>query len=166
MPCLEKHSTRWPREFYNGAQDTIGCWVTLQVRSRSLRQATSADSAWNVTLGLALSCCGEGLLRMASVFWALFAVVLGSVLVYRFGNLTVLKPRWASRLLIFGVGTAVGIGLTSCSFFLLHLLAPSLPSLPMWVETVLLGWATYDVLRTSRQKATRSEEHTSELQSL
>ena len=91
---------------------------------------------------------------MASVFWALFAVVIGSVLVYRFGNLTVLKPRWASRLLIFGVGTAVGIGLTSCSFFLLHLLAPSLPSLPMWVETVLLGWATYDVLRTSRQKAT------------
>jgi hypothetical protein len=93
---------------------------------------------------------------MASVLWVLFAIVLGCLLIYRFGNLSVLRPRWAAGLLIFAGGTMAGIGLTSCLFLLLHLLAPGLPSLPMWVEAVLLGWVTYSVFLNSSLKAIRT----------
>ena len=50
---------------------------------------------------------------LRGLFAVLLAVVLGCALVARFASLTSLRPRWAAALVIFGTGTAVGIGLTS-----------------------------------------------------
>jgi hypothetical protein len=84
---------------------------------------------------------------MAGLFAVFLAVVLGCALVSRFGNLISLQPRWAAALVIFGSGTALGIGLTSILFVLGLLLIPGSRGLAMWVEIGALGWISYDLFR-------------------
>ena len=84
---------------------------------------------------------------MAGLFAILLAVALGCALVLRFANLTSLQPRWAAGLVIFGSGTALGIGLTSILFLAALLLIPGFPSLAMWLEIGVLAWASYDLYR-------------------
>jgi hypothetical protein len=84
---------------------------------------------------------------MAGLFAILLAVALGCVLVFRFANLISLQPRWAAALVIFGSGTALGIGLTSILFLVALLLIPGLPSQAMWVEIGVLVWVSYDLFR-------------------
>jgi len=84
---------------------------------------------------------------MAGLFAILLAVALGCALVLRFANLTSLQPRWAAGLVIFGSGTALGIGLTSILFLAALLLIPGSPSLAMWLEIGVLAWISYDLYR-------------------
>jgi hypothetical protein len=84
---------------------------------------------------------------LAGLLWAFVAVLLGCLLVYRFGDWSLLSPRWAAGLVVFGAGTSLGIGLTSVLFFLQRLALPALPSLSMWIEFALLSWAGYEVYR-------------------
>ena len=93
---------------------------------------------------------------MAGLLAILLAVALGCALVLRFANLTSLQPRWAAALVIFGSGTALGIGLTSILFLVALLLIPGLPSLAMWVEIAVLAWISYDLYRR-RNSAPTSE---------
>jgi hypothetical protein len=90
---------------------------------------------------------------MAGLFAILLAVALGCALVLRFANLASLQPRWAAALVIFGSGTALGIGLTSILFLAALLLIPGLPSLAMWVEIGVLAWVSYDLFRHPRSAA-------------
>lgn len=84
---------------------------------------------------------------MAGVLWAFIAIFIGCLLVYRFGNWALLQPRWAVGLLVFGTGTPLGIGLTSCLFFLQRLAFPGLPAISIAIELALLAWAGYEVFR-------------------
>ena len=84
---------------------------------------------------------------MAGLLAIFLAVVLGCALVLRFASLTSLQPRWAAALVIFGSGTALGVGLTSILFLVALLLIPGLPSLAMWVEIGVLAWVSYDLFR-------------------
>src|SRR5579862_647005 len=97
---------------------------------------------------------------MAGLFAILLAVALGCVLVLRFANLATLQPRWAAMLVIFGSGTAAGIGLTSILFLVTLLLIPGLPSLAMWVEIGVLAWVAYDLYR--RRDSTPTSESRSQ----
>jgi hypothetical protein len=87
---------------------------------------------------------------MAGLFAILLALALGCALVLRFANLTSLQPRWAAALVIFGSGTALGIGLTSILFLVALLLVPGLPSLAMWLEIGVLAGVSYDLFRHSK----------------
>jgi hypothetical protein len=87
---------------------------------------------------------------LAGLLWAIVAVLLGSLLVYRFGDWADLQPRWAAGLLVFGVGTSVGIGLTSVLFFLARLVLPSVSGVSLWIEVALLSWAGYEAFRKGR----------------
>jgi hypothetical protein len=89
---------------------------------------------------------------MATLVSILLAVALGCLPVFRFARLTALRPRWAGWLLIFGAGTAVGIALTSCLFFILLLVFPSAPHFALWVRLALLAAAAFACGR-SRQPA-------------
>jgi hypothetical protein len=93
---------------------------------------------------------------MGGLFAILLAVALGCALVLRFANLTSLRPRWAAALVIFGSGTALGIGLMSILFLAALLLIPGLPSLAMWLEIGILAWLSYDLYRR-RDSAPTSE---------
>ena len=84
---------------------------------------------------------------MTGLLAVFLAVALGCALVSRSANLTRLEPHWAAALLIFGAGTAVGIGLTSVLFLLTLLLIPASPGLVMWVEIGALTWVSYDLFR-------------------
>jgi hypothetical protein len=84
---------------------------------------------------------------MMALLWAIFAVILGCLLVHRFSDLKSVQPRWAGGLLVFGAGIAVGIGLTSCLFFVSRLAIPGVPGLPMWIEIAGLVWVGYEVFR-------------------
>lgn len=84
---------------------------------------------------------------MAGLLAIFLALALGRALVLKFANLTSLQPSWAAALVIFGSGTALGIGLTSILFLAVLLLIPGLPSLAMWVEIGVLAWVSYDLLR-------------------
>jgi len=84
---------------------------------------------------------------MAGLFAIVLAVALGCALVLRFASLTSLQPGWAAALVIFGSGTALGIGLTSILFLAALLLIPGMPSLAMWVEIGVLAWVSYDLFR-------------------
>jgi hypothetical protein len=77
----------------------------------------------------------------------LAAVLAGCLLAFRFGGFTSLAPRWAGALLIFGGGTAAGIGMTSCIFVLCRIAAPGLPFLPLVVEGGVLAWLIFGVAR-------------------
>jgi hypothetical protein len=54
---------------------------------------------------------------MIGLVWALEAILLGCLLVWRFSDLPAIRPAWARLLLIFGAGAAGGIGLVSYLFF-------------------------------------------------
>lgn len=84
---------------------------------------------------------------MGGLLAILLAVALGCALVLRFANLTSLQPRWATALVIFGSGTALGIGLTSILFLMALLMIPGLLGLAMWVEIGALAWISYDLYR-------------------
>jgi hypothetical protein len=87
---------------------------------------------------------------LAGLLWIVVAVLLGCLLVYRFGDFGDLRPRWAAGLLVFGAGTAVGIGLTSVLFFLARVALPGVPGVSLWVELALLAWGAYEVYRKGR----------------
>jgi hypothetical protein len=91
---------------------------------------------------------------VTALFWALFAVALGCALVYRFGNLVEFKPRWAAGMLVFGAGTAAGIGLTSCLFFVSRLSVPGVPKLSLFLEAAILAWLGYEIWRKRNQMST------------
>ena len=88
---------------------------------------------------------------MIAVVWAILAAALGCALVYRFGRVTELGPYWAVVLIVLGAGVAVGMGATSCLFFLCRLAAPAIPKLSLFVELAVLAWLTYDIIRSRRQ---------------
>jgi hypothetical protein len=90
---------------------------------------------------------------MTGVLWALFAVVLGCLAVYRWSDLKTVQPRWAAGLLVLGAGIAMGIGLTSCLFFVSRLALPGVPGVPMWIEMAGLVWVCYEVFRMRRAAA-------------
>lgn len=96
------------------------------------------------------SCCIEGRVEMLSLIWVLSAVLLGSVLIYRWTDLERLRPPWAAWLLIVGAGTAVGIGLTSCLFLGIGIWAGS-PRVAMAVELAALAWAVFEAHRRRRE---------------
>ena len=84
---------------------------------------------------------------MAAIAWILLSIAPGCLLVYRFAGLRALQPRWAACLLVFGAGAPIGIGLTSCLFFVLRLILPGVPQLALWVQLVLLAALAYDCWR-------------------
>ncbi len=90
---------------------------------------------------------------MTALLWAIFAVILGCLLVYRFSDLQSLQPRWAAGLLVLGAGIAVGIGLTSCLFFVFRLALPGLPGFSMWIEIAGVVWLGYEVRRMHKAAA-------------
>jgi hypothetical protein len=82
-----------------------------------------------------------------AVACALLAVALGCAVVYRFGGLATLQPAWVAGMLVFGAGTAAGIGFTSCLFFLCRLAVPAVPRLSLFIEVVVLAWLGYEIVR-------------------
>jgi hypothetical protein len=91
-----------------------------------------------------------------AVAWVLFAVALGCAIIYRFGGLRELEPRWAAALLVFGAGTAVGIGAASCLFFVCRAAVPRIPKLSLFVEAAIFAWLVYEIWR-KRDHAARAE---------
>jgi len=87
---------------------------------------------------------------VAQVLWALFAPLIGCLLIYPYTNLRAMEPRWAGALLIFGAGTAAGIGGASILFFALHGIA-------LYVEVAALAWACFEIYRTRDRIAARSQ---------
>ncbi len=83
---------------------------------------------------------------MTGLFWMAEAVLLGCLLAWRWIELPQVQPAWARTLLRFGAGAAGGMGLASCVFFVIGVLAGS-PVAAMVVELALLGWAAYEVFR-------------------
>ena len=79
--------------------------------------------------------------------WAFFAIALGCVLVWSFTPIPSLRPRWAGIMLAAGVGTAGGIGVQSCVYFVCRLIAPPAIWLGIPVEAVLLAWAVWKLVR-------------------
>jgi len=84
---------------------------------------------------------------MAAIAWILLSVALGCLLVYRFAGLRALQPRWAVWLLVYGAGAPIGIGFTSCLFFVLRLILPGMPQLALWIRLALLAALGYDCWR-------------------
>jgi hypothetical protein len=84
---------------------------------------------------------------MAALAWILLSVAFGCLLVYRFAGLRALQPRWAACLLVFGAGAPIGIGITSCLFFVLRPILPGVPQLALWVRLALLAALAYDCWR-------------------
>jgi hypothetical protein len=82
-----------------------------------------------------------------TLFWIVFAAGIGSMLVYRFGGLRSSSPDWAAWLLIAGIGTAAGIGLTSIIYFVARILVPGFRLLPMLVEIALGLWLAVEIYR-------------------
>ncbi len=89
---------------------------------------------------------------MAGLLWALFAVALGCLLVYRFTDFALLRPRWAGWLLTLGVGASLGIGLTSITFLLGFGLL-NVPGSSFWLEIAALVWIGYEIFRTRKGTA-------------
>ncbi len=83
---------------------------------------------------------------MSSLFWMVEAVLLGCLLAWRWIGLPQVQPAWARVLLRLGAGAAGGMGLASCLFFVIGVLAGS-PLAAMVVELALLGWAGYEIFR-------------------
>lgn len=80
---------------------------------------------------------------MAVVF-ILVALVLGYLCAMRL--VPAARPRWINWLLRFSVGAGLGIGITSCLYFLLRLLGLSWRAAPLVAELALLGvlgWWTW-----------------------
>ena len=87
---------------------------------------------------------------MTGVLWLVEAILLGCLLVYRYGNLGEVDNAAARILLIFGAGTAGGIGLTSILFFLAGVLLGS-PMLAMALELAALAGAAYLAFRAGKR---------------
>ena len=83
---------------------------------------------------------------MAEVAFALFAVLLGCLLVWRFSTFEILEISS-----VFAVGTLFGIGFCSCLFFLCRLLFPGIAHLSLWLESLLFLLVTADLIRTRRR---------------
>jgi hypothetical protein len=92
---------------------------------------------------------------VTAVAWLFFAVALGCAMVYRFGRLREFEPRWAAALLVFGAGTAAGIGVTSCLFFVCRVAVPRIPKLSLFVEAAILVWLVYEICR-KRERVART----------
>jgi hypothetical protein len=80
---------------------------------------------------------------MAAVLFALLAVLLGYLIVLRFSDLPLFS--WL------GTGTLLGIGTTSCLFFLCRLFVPAIPRLSLMIETVLAIALIADLARLKRR---------------
>lgn len=83
---------------------------------------------------------------MTGLLWVVEAVLLGCLLAWRWIDLSQVQPAWARVLLRFGAGAAGGMGLASCVFFVVGVLAGS-DTAAMLVEVALLAWAAFEVFR-------------------
>jgi hypothetical protein len=83
---------------------------------------------------------------VAGLLWLVEAIVLGSLMAWRFAGLHTIRPGWASAALIFAVGAGGGIGLTSCLFFVGGVLLGS-PASAMILEVAGMAWLGYDAFR-------------------
>jgi hypothetical protein len=83
---------------------------------------------------------------VTGLVWVAEAVLLGCLLAWRWIGLSGIAPAWARLLLRAGAGAAGGMGLASCLFFLLGVLAGS-PAAAMVVELALLAWAAFELFR-------------------
>ncbi len=87
---------------------------------------------------------------MSALAWVFDAPILGCLLAWRWIGLRGVAPGWARRLLLLGMGTAGGIGLASCLYFLVGVLAGS-PVAAMAAELGLLGYAVWGAASAWRQ---------------
>ncbi len=83
---------------------------------------------------------------MTGLLWVAEAVLLGCLLAWRWIGLSQVQPAWARVLLRFGAGASGGMGLASCLFFVVGVLAGSAAA-AMAAELALLAWAAYEVFR-------------------
>ncbi|HZU26981.1 MAG TPA: hypothetical protein VFA04_15755 [Bryobacteraceae bacterium] len=94
---------------------------------------------------------------MMALLWAFFAVALGCALVLGFSRLGNLRPPWAGAALVFGVGAAGGMGLTSCIYFVCRLIVPGVPWLGLTIEIILFALAIWNLRRTRRDPGSEPE---------
>src|SRR5580704_3475516 len=153
MRCSARPSMYWRRACCKRAQNAISYWAISRNQAISPPRVAGTVYVWSAT-SVTVWCCFAGRpARMAGLLCAVFAVALGCLLVYSFADFTFLKPRWAAGLIIFGAGTAVGIGLTSCLFFVLRLAIPGAPRLSIWTEIALIAWTGYKSFRGKKPAA-------------
>jgi hypothetical protein len=88
-----------------------------------------------------------------ALVWVALAIALGCVLVYRFGRLGGFEPQWARFLILFGAGSAAGMGLGPCLFFLCRLAAPGIPRLSLFLEIAALAWLAFEIRVRSKEPA-------------
>jgi hypothetical protein len=86
---------------------------------------------------------------MFGLLWVLESILLGCLLVYRWTCLRSLGPRWAGALLVCGTGAAGGIGLTSCTFFVLGVLL-RLHWVALGLEAGILAGTALSIVRTRK----------------
>jgi hypothetical protein len=89
---------------------------------------------------------------VTALAWVLFAVALGCAMLYNFGQLRDLEPRWAAALWVFGAGAAAGIGAASGLFFLCRFAVPRTPKLSLFIEAAILVWLVWLVYETWRKR--------------
>src|SRR5690348_13080486 len=78
----------------------------------------------------------------------LLSVAAGILLVYCFGGLAPLRPRWAALMLIVASGIAAGIALTSTLYFIL--LPLGLPRASLFVRVAIVIATGYVCWRSRR----------------
>ena len=83
---------------------------------------------------------------MTGLIWAVEAILLGCLLIYRWAYFSPIRPAWARLALTFGAGAASGIALTSLLFFLFSTLL-GLRAAAMGIEVAILACAGYEVFR-------------------
>ncbi len=84
---------------------------------------------------------------MGAIASILLTVGLGVLVVYRFAGFTTIQPRWAAWLLTFGVGSALGAGITAVLFFLFVATIPGGERLALWSRLAILVAIAYDCWR-------------------
>jgi len=80
----------------------------------------------------------------------LLSVAAGILLVYRFGTLEALRPRWAGLMLIVAGGIAAGIALTSTLYFIL--LPLGMPRASLFVRIAIVIGAAYECWRSRHRQ--------------
>jgi len=93
-----------------------------------------------------------------AALWLLPALALGCLMVLCFSGLRERLPKPEAALLLFGAGSATGIGAASCLFFVCRLLLPGSVLLPLLLE--LAAVAALGVLYVRRPRATRASDST------
>ena len=78
----------------------------------------------------------------------LLSLAAGVLLVYRFGGLATLRPRWAALMLTVGSGIAAGIALTSILYFIL--LPLGMPRASLFVRIAIVIATAYECWRSRR----------------